>query len=718
MKFIDTFTEEEKKKLTKKAKLIFSVLKNGSITRKDGVKFSYELGDNMVVTILDGVPYVYAFINKIIERTYCPINDKEMSYLIRKKFDNFGIDIDLQIPKHFEFVKYEGKKPWEEPLNEEIDRRPFLKKQKKKGELVYKLYKKGKLVSDREAGEIHYTYELSDNKLINAYGDTISISPDNIKIKYHNELTNKFALLPILDSIKKRFHNHGATLNIPQWTEIYIDKWKEPKEEPINESEDKEMKRVRTIHRSLRKGVISLKNGDRFRYELPEEYTFHVVDESISVRFTFYNQDVTGDKGGINLPLKVWRIQDGKDEYINEILSAYDVADICYGDEYKMDTKSGVEYINVKNKVRNKYRNFDINCIMTTPSDTVVMYESENVNQEKLKQKGNAVYKAIRKGKMKIYINGEHREPAIFSYEMSEEKSIITTVLGDIFITPESFKIKHLNKECLSLIRNDVEKAFKKEFMDKFDIRLRDDNLFYDEQTEFYDYNEKGLNEGEDKMIKKGRTVFKALKKGTIGGDDPEQPHFRYELSDKFSVFTNNVGIVIEVEKIKIKHLNRGCLLHSSDYMSSLIRKRFSHFGIVLTSTYDDRYFEYDVEPWERPINEGAEVLNPESLTDKEIKKVKLLYKSFKEMVFTYDQLSNYGITLPENYYIYKDELGEVCIKLDKEDTDKLYMFARIKFTSGSHYDRQLEPHHDGLHRWVKQRVIDKFEGFNIKFIF
>ena len=62
MKFIDTFTEDDKKKLIKRAKLIYSVLKKGTITRSDGVKFSYELGDNMVPSIVEGEPYLFAFI--------------------------------------------------------------------------------------------------------------------------------------------------------------------------------------------------------------------------------------------------------------------------------------------------------------------------------------------------------------------------------------------------------------------------------------------------------------------------------------------------------------------------------------------------------------------------------------------------------------------------------------------------------------------------------
>jgi len=248
---------------------------------------------------------------------------------------------------------------------------------------------------------------------------------------------------------------------------------------------DKERKRVKTIHRAIRKGVVTVE-GYRFRYELPEEYTFHMVDDVLTqtaIKFTFYNHDLGQNFGGVGLPLRVWRIEDGKDVFVNGNLSKDDVSNIVYGDEYLLNTRSGVDYTNVKSKVRNKYRDFDINAIMTTPSD--VINES---NDDYIK-----------------------------------------------------------------------------------------------------------------KQIKKGKTVYNALKSGTIGGDDPEQPHFKYKLPDKFSVYTNNVGVLIEIERIKIKHLNRGCLLHSSDYMSSLIRKKFGHFGIVLTSLYGDRYFQYDIDSWGSP---------------------------------------------------------------------------------------------------------------------
>ena len=246
---------------------------------------------------------------------------------------------------------------------------------------------------------------------------------------------------------------------------------------------DKERKRVKTVHKAIRKGIVTVE-GYRFRYELPEEYKIFITeDEKVSIQFTFRIDDVTIENGGLNLPLKVWKIVDGKDESINEPLTGYDIHHIIYGDPHFTSNELIINYVNVKNKVKNKYRDFSINNIMLDPSD--VINES---NDDYIK-----------------------------------------------------------------------------------------------------------------KQIKKGKTVYNALKSGTIGGDDPEQPHFKYKLPDKFSVYTNNVGVLIEIERIKIKHLNRGCLLHSSDYMSSLIRKKFGHFGIVLTSLYGDRYFQYDIDSWESP---------------------------------------------------------------------------------------------------------------------
>ena len=133
---------------------------------------------------------------------------------------------------------------------------------------------------------------------------------------------------------------------------------------------DKQRKKVQSVHRAIRKGIITLSNGQRFKYELPEKYIFDMDGkDDIYIKFVFFNKDIVWVGGGLALPLKVWKIVDGKDEYLNELLNSDDLETICYGDEYHIDTEPGTEYINVKNKVKSKYRNFDINAIMTSPMD-------------------------------------------------------------------------------------------------------------------------------------------------------------------------------------------------------------------------------------------------------------------------------------------------------------------------------------------------------------
>jgi hypothetical protein len=607
MKFIDTFNEDDKKKLTKKAKLIYSVLKKGTITRSDGVKFSYELGDNMVPSVVNGEIELFAFITKITERTYCPINEIAMSDLIIKKFEQFDIKVDLQIPKSIEIVKYQGKKPWEESLNEEIDI-------------------------------------------------------------------------------------------------------------------DKERNRVKTVHKALRKGVVSV-SGVRFRYELPEEYTFHVVDEPhlqvTAIKFTFYNKDLTSDVGGGHgLPLKIWRIEDGKDVYLNKMLTGQDVGDITYNDEYNINTKTGVDYVNAKNKVRNRYRNFNINAIMTTPSDSI-NEEIDRTYLKKLKKKGEVVYKLYKKGKL---VSDREDGEIHYTYELSDNKLI--NAYGDtISISPDNIKIKYhnelTNKFALLPITDSIKKRFHNHGITLNIPRWTE--IYIDEWKEPINESEDKYEELREKMIKKGKTVYKALRKGTIGGNDPDEPKFSYVLSDDFSINMNNLGILIFTDGIKIKELNRECNIVSTGYMQSKIRDRFEQFGIVLTSRH---LTSDDIEPWERPtINEGRVGNIGMGITEKELKKVSMVYKALKKGFFKYDYVSIYGYELPDNYHAYRDynedrnEFGNVCIKMTGQNDQEPKFFSKLKFTNNEIVN-PIKPEHEGLRDWVKDKVIEKFKQFDIKFIF
>lgn len=347
MKFVDTFTNNDKERLIKKGKLIYSVLKKGTITRSDGVSFSYELGDDPHVIIDDGEIEIYGFVSKIIENTYCPINHGYMTELIGNKFNKFNIIAKLSPPNEMGIKRYEGKKPWEVETTE-----------------------------------------------------------------------------------------------------------------PINESEEEKIRnKVRTVHKAIGKGVVTLKNGDRFRYELPENYKIFITeDEKVSIQFTFRLDDVTIENGGLNLPLKVWKIVDGKDEFINEPLTGYDIHHIIYGDPDFTNNQLIINYINVKNKVKNKYRDFSINPIMNTPSDPI----NESVGEEqRLIKKAKTIFKIFKSRT----IGGPDSNYPKFRYELSDDISINVRNENEINVFTPKVKIIELNRACkifsIGYFETEIRKIFK-----------------------------------------------------------------------------------------------------------------------------------------------------------------------------------------------------------------------------------------------------------------
>jgi hypothetical protein len=605
MKFIDTFNEDDKKRLTKKAKLIYSVLKKGTITRSDGVKFSYELGDNMVPNVVDGEIELFAFITKIIERTYCPINEIAMSDLIMKKFDQFDIKVDLQIPKSIEIVKYKGKKPWEEQIDLNENHEEYKEKQIKKGKTVYNALKKGTIGSD-DPNEPRFSYVLSNDFSIDMNNLGILIFTNEVKIKQLNRSCDRYSNNYVMDLIRKRFEPFGITLSI---TSYYMDFKVEPWESPLNEDIDidKERNRVKTIHKAIRKGIVNFE-GNRFRYELPEEYTFHVVDELhlqvTAIKFTFYNKDLSRDNGGGHgLPLKIWRIEGGKDVYLNKMLTGQDVGDISYNDEYGITNKTGVEYVNVKNKVRNRYRNFNINAIMTTPSDTVMVNES---NEDKLLKKGKAVYTVLKSGKIK-YQRDEDNEPARLTYTLSDKRDIFISEEGGIWITPKKIKVREENKECLKMSAGRVQDLIKEKF-ERFNISLNLRNFNSREDWDTW-LDREGLNEEE----------------------------------------TDN------------------------------------------------------------------------NLTEKDRKKIELIYGLFKRGKYTVEDIL-YNYVLPDEYWTSNDdETGDLIVVLTMDPTQKMKLYAKMRKEDGNLYHREVPveaTQYASLYDDAKRRIKEKFERFNIEIVF
>ena len=227
----------------------------------------------------------------------------------------------------------------------------------------------------------------------------------------------------------------------------------------------------------------------------------------------------------------------------------------------------------------------------------------------------------------------------------------------------------------------------------------------------------------EDRLIKKAKTVFKALKKGTIGPkDDPNEPRFKYELSDNITIDRNNVGIILTTDKIKIIELNRACRLTDVDYMGSLIRKRFSHFGIVLTSPYGDRYFNYEVDPSEpETLNEHGPKVTSSKVTPQQAQKVRSVYSAFKTGILKHDfSDSRYKYVLPNDYYITLSDDGELCaiLTMNPEEDFKLYSDVWGDFKDDSYLRNQVNKKLQPLIKWAQDRVKNKFKMYDIRLVF
>ena len=149
--------------------------------------------------------------------------------------------------------------------------------------------------------------------------------------------------------------------------------------------------------------------------------------------------------------------------------------------------------------------------------------------------------------------------------------------------------------------------------------------------------------------------------------------------------------------------------------MGSLIRKRFNLFGIILTNPYKDLYFDYEVDDWESPINEEMD----NNLTEKNKKKIELIYKLFKTGKYQVDDLT-YTYVLPDDFWTSNDdESGELIIVLTTNPQQTMKLYTSMKKPDGT-MSRPIpvekEYHH--IHNHAKDRIKKKFDQFGIDIIF
>jgi hypothetical protein len=233
-------------------------------------------------------------------------------------------------------------------------------------------------------------------------------------------------------------------------------------------------------------------------------------------------------------------------------------------------------------------------------------------------------------------------------------------------------------------------------------------------------------NEGE--LIRKGKLIFKALRKGTIGSDEnPNRPKFSYELSDDISVSLHNDNIIIFTPEVKIVELNKECGTLSADYMARKINNRFKQFKVTLSHPKLD-YHNVD-SYYERNKRESVNEQNisRREPTKEQNKRAKIFYDAFKTGKFTVEgdkQHNEHGGTykyvLPDEYWTTIDDDGELCVILtmNPEQTMEMYYTHKDHQTGEiiEKYINRLNRKH--LYQWMVDSIKRKFKQFQINIIF
>ena len=221
------------------------------------------------------------------------------------------------------------------------------------------------------------------------------------------------------------------------------------------------------------------------------------------------------------------------------------------------------------------------------------------------------------------------------------------------------------------------------------------------------------LNESEEeKLVKKGKTIFKALKTGTIGSiKNPKEPRFSYKLWGDVEITVNNVGILAVVDRLTIKELNDECKQYDKGFLKDKVRTRFGRFGVWLQNIYTE------IEPYSKEHNINEEDDHRE-ITEKEEKKARLVYSLHKTGKFKSPSDDRSGLVykyvLPDEYQLTKND-DVVTIVIANYEEHPLKVYAIFEENRTVLVD---ENDHKYIYGWIKDKIKTKFQTFNLDILF
>jgi len=296
----DDLSPEQLKEL-RKGKTIFKALKKGSLSFK-----SEERGGEFLLTYEVKGPYWYwewsagekvfrvefnhievhttdpnlyqDFISnnlekgwKITTRSY--LEDHVVNFYVRKKFKNLGVDV-----RDIDHIKLVLDEP--QSINEDISSDDKKEKLIKRAKTIYKGLKTG-VLGNAIFGKVHYILPDEFDVKIDIHDETFievgnNQNENKVKLYYVNDNSgdvkqynlNNEDYKDFIIFLRKKFDPFGIFL---WYDEKYENETLNEDARPFNEPDSKEEKRVKTIFKVLRKGVIEVQHPRtdeiiKFRY--------------------------------------------------------------------------------------------------------------------------------------------------------------------------------------------------------------------------------------------------------------------------------------------------------------------------------------------------------------------------------------------------------------------------------------------------------------------
>lgn len=219
--------------------------------------------------------------------------------------------------------------------------------------------------------------------------------------------------------------------------------------------------------------------------------------------------------------------------------------------------------------------------------------EDDQSEWDKLYKKTQLVFKTLRKGRIRT------RSGVKFSYEIPEEETHISVASSHgkddltAYVACEKIKIREESKECSDISYGMFGELIKRKF-GHFDIMF----IFsvYPEDIEKYEPQAINEDEDKDKLIKRGNTIYKGFKTGTIRKGLFGK--IMYELPDVYDIQLDvNDDIFIKVgrnrteNEVKFYYVNgsggeiRPYILNNNEYrifVREIDRNKFKSFGITM----------------------------------------------------------------------------------------------------------------------------------------